>query len=377
MLRDAAPAPGYTELHRSLLMLRRYPSSVWRHNNLLILARVALRDGFPLAARLIEDEDLLTAAQGMTAVSLVEARLQRSRSSAAIGALPFDSAMAEGRRTVGSIADSSARQELTHEMMVSEATHLAPSHPDSAARLADSAIAFFAPRRRPGNLIPAFVARATSAIAKGDLAAGRTFFARATASYDQIASSSARPDRASAAISDARDAFDALTLLAVKQGATEDALSIVEQGRRSFRPWTARGTGAATPTRGAVISYTLIGDTLLTWVLHRADTAFFRQVAAGGALRASIREARAALELHAPRGGASPASWPPLRPVDTPDPVADRWRPRAHHRCGWRDRRCAFRCAVGCAPASISRGTTHGRTRAVDSSDERASHQQG
>jgi CHAT domain-containing protein len=309
LLRDGAPAPGYAAVYHALALLRPYPASLWRHNVLLVLSRSAARDGYLLAALAVENEDAVAAGAGIRAASVVEARASRARRLMIAGdRVSARAAILDARRALVTVPAGSARQQLGHELDLAVASEIMTSEADRARRLIDSALSFFAPLPYSAKSMEALVARAAVGIAQGDVGSATGALQRAEMIFDSTRMHSARPERSSPMLLQARRVFDDLLMLAVRAGDTRYALVIADQRRQAFAPWARPGEGRqTTPKDKTLIEFGLIGDTLLTWVLRGADTCFVRATVDEQRLESKIEEARSGLEL-----GASAETLHPL-----------------------------------------------------------------
>jgi CHAT domain-containing protein len=175
---------------------------------------------------------------------------------------------------------------------------LVHASPDSARRLLDDVITYFTPLHYPGKLIPALVARASTAIARGDDASAESDLARAASLYDTARQELARAARRAALLAQAHSVFESLVLLRVHAGRPNAALAALEQGRLSFARSGRRGT--ALHARGtSFVDHALIGDTLLTWVIRDGDTTFTRAMVPRQRITQSVERLHAGLELGA------------------------------------------------------------------------------
>jgi len=296
LLQNGSLAAGFNNLHRSALLLRRYPQSLWRHNALLILARASTRAGLPLATQVIEQEDATVVTGGTRLTSIVESALARSRSAWTAGqTTSADSALAYASQVLARIPPNPGRQQLEHEVGLTIATGLERTRPDSARLLLDSAIAFFGDRDFPMKLIPSLLERSSIAMAKGDTAAMRSDLTRASSTFLGARAAISTAVQSAALLAEASSVFDALIMLNVDAGRPNAALRTFVEGRGAFSRLSAR-TGEA-PTSATQLSFALIGDTLLTWAVTPEDTAFVRQTVDRRAIRIAIERVRSAMEL--------------------------------------------------------------------------------
>ncbi|HET7457827.1 MAG TPA: CHAT domain-containing protein [Gemmatimonadaceae bacterium] len=293
---------GYSGLCRALLALRAYPTSVWRHNVLLLLARATAADGLERATMSIEDEDAAAAAAAGRPVTVVESRIGRASALWTIGSREQARvALDDAARMVASLPPGDARGAFDAELDLAVATGPLRDQPRRARPVLDSVVSYFAPSHRPAKLIPALVARADAAIALGDARSAEADLAAAASLYDaQRAEMASLPQRA-ALLASARSVFDGLAMLRLREGRAADALDAIERGRSSFaatRPHAARDGGAARDA--LVVDYAVIGDTLLAWVVDEGSTTLTRTIIDRVRLAETVERARTALELGAP-----------------------------------------------------------------------------
>jgi CHAT domain-containing protein len=298
-------ARGYAGLHRALVELRRFPSSVWRHNALFLLARAAAADGLTRAAAALEDEDAAVSTASGLAESVAEFRLTRARALWSSGR-PDEAraALAAATRAVDTLRSADSRAQFQAELNLTTAMGPLRSEPARAYLLLDSVIAFFAPLRNPAKLVPAYVARAEAALALERVAAAETDLDSAARMYDPRRREIAGIPQRALLLARAQSVLDRLVMVRLRGGRVSDALEALERGRLSFAPVAATGEVAARSSAvGAMqrtVDYTLIGDTLLAWVVTGRDTTLERSVIDRNELLSTIERARAGLELGSP-----------------------------------------------------------------------------
>ncbi len=299
MLQMGSTSLGFAYVHRATVMLRNYPLSLWRHNALIVLARASTRSGLPYATRAIEDEDMVLVGGGPRAGSVVEARLARARSEWGAGRrASADTALAEAIRALAHVPAGQPKTQLSRELDLTMATRLASTRPDSARVLLDSVVAFFAPLHFPMKLIPALISRSAIALARGDTSAARRDLDRATATYVAARAEIAAAAQGTALLAQARDVFDRLVMLHINAGRFNMALRVHAASRGTFSVGSTSVEGDQF-RRERVVTYSLIGDTLLTWVVHGGDTSFVRSAVDRAVLTRTIEQLRSGLELGA------------------------------------------------------------------------------
>ncbi|MFL5614816.1 MAG: CHAT domain-containing protein [Gemmatimonadaceae bacterium] len=296
MLAIGSTAVGYQLVHRSATLLRAYPNSLWRHNALTVLARAATRAGVPYATQAIEDEDMAVAGSGPRAVSVVEAKLGRARSAWAAGNVAVaDRALEDATRLLATIPDSGFRAQLIHERSLTVAPRLAVTNPDSARTLLDSAISFFAPLHFPMKLIPALVARSALAAARDPIVAQRDLDSAASV-YLRARNEIAAAAQGNALLAQARDVFDRLIRIDVARRRTNAALVDLAKSRGAFLRSSDRAPGVVEGDE-SLINYSLLGDSLLTWVVRGGDTSFTMVHVDRRRLGEQIERLRSGMEL--------------------------------------------------------------------------------
>lgn len=293
---------AYRSMHRAVLSLRAYPSSVWLHNALLVLAHCATVDRIPRAALVVQDEDVFVAQRHRQARYLVEALLGRARARWARGL--HENASEDVYRAdslVRTIRASTPREWLEETVRYSRALVA----PDTASVGLDSAIAYF--DDQPIWLLPALLHRADVRLARGQLSQATADLNAATARVHGLSQRLHEASLRVAVMEQARHRFDQLVMLHLHAGDTVAALQALERGRVSFAPGYAtaavsRGRPAAPPGQVAV-EYALIGDTLLTWTVRGSDVRVARDTLDRGDLLRMIERVVAGLE--SPRDPAS------------------------------------------------------------------------
>lgn len=290
---------GLNAVRSCLLALRSHPTSLWRHNTLIVLSRAAARGGWPLAARAIEDEDLIVSSSGTRAVSVAEARLARARAFWTSG--QPDSAAAslgEAEQLMRAIGDSALQARLGEDVRLTHAAGGGGLSPMRRRAMLDSVIRYFEPLRFPGKLIPAYIARAQSELAMNletaaehDLAAAADLYAR---QRDEVTRAAAR----AAVMAQARDVYAQLVRLRIHANRPMGALVAMEESRRFVGGLKPVDSADVASIDQNAIEWGLVGDSLLTWVISHGRVTFSERAIRRTELRALIERATAALELH-------------------------------------------------------------------------------
>jgi CHAT domain-containing protein len=294
--RDTAAA--YPAMHRGLMSLRRYRSSTWLHNTLLVLANSAAADGMPMAAAKFQDEDAPVARRSRVSVTAVEAllgsagmRLVTGRSQEAMQDLDRAGAMLAAVGRSESQEKLSARARYMRALMGTDSASLAGL---------DSAVAHFAGTKDLVSLLPALLRRADVRLAQKELPAATADLDSATALIRGISQEPRDAYLRIAMMDRARRHFDQLVMLQVHAGNWVAALQALERGRVSFAPRSSSTAPAprrlAAPPGTVAVEYALIGDTLLTWTIRGADVRLRQDTLERDGFLRMIDQVNAALE---------------------------------------------------------------------------------
>ncbi len=274
-LGDDADAVG--TMRHGLAMLHPYSGSVWVHDILMGAATAALTDGLPRAALRFENEDVVTTTSAQSPIYAVEARLARARLFIARGdSTRALSDVSRARRSIRAIPISFARSWATAELQYDDALASYHGHPARAIATLDSVAGFFDSLHNVARVLPVLVSRADAYLARGDLADATADLDRSStllaAEGNDVRSASFRASLLDAA----RPVFDRLVLLQADAGRSADALAALERGRAFVAPSSStmsvrNDAHMNSAFNEAAVEYALIGDTLLTWTIHRAD----------------------------------------------------------------------------------------------------------
>lgn len=299
LLRSGEVRNGLRKIRQALLRLRNRPTSLWRHNVLLVLSLEAQRLEFSDAAHAIEDEDLVVASSGTRAVSVAEARLSRAQSFALDGRRDSAAvAVREAQHLLDAVGDSALKARLREEIHLTQASTRTLEPTTNPRALLDSAIAYFTPLRFASKLIPAYVARAQleldtrdDASAERDLAAAADLYRR---QRDEITRAAAR----AAVIEQARRVYEQLVMLRLAAHRPLDALDAIENSHtfltvgsppKSLRRRTTLGVTA--------VEWALIGDSLVTWVVSDTGVETHVRGLNRAAFRQMVERVRASMQL--------------------------------------------------------------------------------
>ena len=296
--RNGDDASGFVRIHDSLQMLRGYPAGTWRHNVLFILAGMTARAGLPRATAAIEREDVAGTAQSGLPVNVAEATLERARSrmregNASAAALVLDSA----RQLIAKLPDV-ARIQIGAEASLAHAELL--TDPRLARSVLDSVVVTIG----PGNsqkLARALVARANVHLAVRNDTAAENDLTRAAELYEASRRATENLAQRASLVSSARDVFDRLVATRLATGRTSDALRALEQGRVAFSSGGARDADATpeieAPPAGVAVSYAVIGDSVIAWVIDRKELSVTITPVPRTLLVDAVNRIRAGLEL--------------------------------------------------------------------------------
>lgn len=291
---------GFSTVIEAMRTLRPFPSGQWRHNALYILATNATRVGLDRAAMTFNDEDAASAS-GNRAATVAEIRLIRARALWERGDTARAlAALDQASRTIAELPNAQLRDAFRAELSLTQATGPQAVLADSARRLLDGVVAWYAPARQATRLIPAYVGRAGAALHAGRGEAAEADLARAAELYaSQRDSIGGLPERA-ALLARARDVHARLALLRWSAGDTTGALAAIEDGRNAFAvvrsPATRRPAAASD---SPVLDLALVGDTLLAWWIERGTVTGRRAIVPADSVRVVVERVRAGMELSA------------------------------------------------------------------------------
>lgn len=288
---------GSASLLTALETLRPFRSSTWLHNALAHLGTTAAADGlFRVAAR-VQDEGVRVADRIGKPIYPAEAHVLRAHRLARAG----DAARA---RADVAVADSMVpglteeqREYIGAGIRFARAALLVREAPATAVASLDSVVAKW--RVRPALLLPALLLRADARLARRDVEGATRDLEHSVDLLRQLGwSTEAAASRASLAAS-ARGIVDRLVMLHVSAGRAEDALAALELGRSAGRssPRVSRAQFPRLPRTRRVITYALIGDTLLAWTVRDDSVHLARAQVSGTEVRRTVERARLALEV--------------------------------------------------------------------------------
>ncbi|HEY2854566.1 MAG TPA: CHAT domain-containing protein [Gemmatimonadaceae bacterium] len=292
-------------MQKGLNSLGPYRRSVWRHNALDGLVRVASTDGLFRAAARVALAERLAAQDGPGEIYDVEALLTEGLLLARQG--HEDSAVfnvREARNRVRRFNGETRAWFLSAAQLVAAEASL-HSSPRQALVALDSAIDFLERRPVASRLLSALVARARASMALGRATDAERDLQKAVALLAQQRDHVRQAEYRASLVESARRVFDQLVMLRVNARRPREALLALEEGRAALSDFGPKDPAAGRlldlPTDQIVLEYSAIGDTLLIWALADTTMRFSRRVVPADTLRLTIRRARASLELHESR----------------------------------------------------------------------------
>ena len=296
-------ATGLDVMRRALRRLRTYDASVWRHNALILLARVARARGLASAAALIEDEDEGVAAALNRPVYVLESQLWRARADFMAGATASGTRRMQGTvAAVQALPEGATRRYFEAELALTRAVGMIHADPSTAALILDSALAAYRQTGNASKTLATLVARADARLALDQLDAAEQDLDSIALIYSRRGADITRLPQRAALMSRARRAFNRLASLRLREGRVDDALRIIEASRVSVLPRSvdARAQGSRLSQRQAsALDFAMIDDTVFIWSLARGKAFVTSRVVVRDSLRAAIGRVRAALELGA------------------------------------------------------------------------------
>jgi CHAT domain-containing protein len=267
-----------------------YRGSIWRHNAMADLVRVATAEHLAAASAVLAEEDVAVAATNGAPTYIAESNIVAAEAFRALGDTVRSGRFARAalealaRHDPGTIHD-----DLAAQLQTVRALTFARSQPVTAVALADSAIAFFGVTRNPFRLVPLHIARGDALRAQGRLELAEKAFGDAAALVDRQRRNLRKPTERAALRAVRRDLVDRMVMLLVDQQRVADALALVED----------RDQSPASAMNDAEIAFAMVGDTLLTWVRRKAEVSFDRRVLSRAELSGTISRVTAGLALGA------------------------------------------------------------------------------
>ena len=286
----------------ALTALGRRPSGTL-HNLLIDAALAAREEGFPRAALTLQTAGLESARTLESISRVVEALLWRSKVLVALGREPEALADLEAALAgAGGLPDRAMRRRLSADVQEARGALLLAREPAAAVAALSDAVAVYRDTAYAWKLPATLLLRAEawrllgeSARAEADLGAAIDEFERRDLAMPPELLRLSHFERA-------QEIFDQMIRLQLDRGRPDLALGYSERARRAA--WAgAAGKGsevggegraadpapavavAAVPGGVAVIEYAVVGDRLLTWVVHDGRIGFFERPLGGLAAR--------------------------------------------------------------------------------------------
>jgi CHAT domain-containing protein len=292
---------AYSSFREALTLMRNYPLSTWRHNNLLLLSRAATADGFGAAAELIAAEDDAASQAAGRTPSLVEGRITRAQQvlrrndTAAARA-----AIVEGRRLASMLPVGNARMQLETELGLTGVEIDGNTAIDRRPVL-DSSVTYF---KRVGNhskLLRAYAARSSWLVRIGQPRQAEWDLDSALAIFETQRVAVTDATERSLLQQQARVVGDALAGLRIARGDADGAVVARERAR------STEGAGTLPPTKGPVVEIILTRDTLIFLITRGSASTAFQKPVRGNELRSEIEQLDAALQRGLPEQALRPA----------------------------------------------------------------------
>lgn len=294
------PVGGYSRIRRAIERLRVYPGAVSLHNVLFTVSEHAVADGYLQAAVHTQSEGVDVATRNGRVLYITEATLARARILASAGDLEGASRDVEkGRALVGSIAELNARAWFDADLRLAQAELSWRDQPHRASAAFDSAIEYFQTAGAAIRVFPALVGRARAKMARNDIDGATADLERAVAILDNRRNAVGDDFQRAALVESAREVFAQAAMLKIKSGDGAEALRLFDLGRPSLASPGRRksDTPLIAPEGEVVLSYGLVGDTLLIWSLAGRDLSVWRGTLDAAELARTVEMVRTALEL--------------------------------------------------------------------------------
>jgi CHAT domain-containing protein len=291
---------AYATVLEALRNLRGYEPSVWTHSILAVLAAAASADGLYGAALRLQTEGLSAAESLHQPIYEAEARLGRARIAIAadreLARRDVDSAAAIISRT----GDPNAQRWFRADLSLARAETAKPGLKRTHLRSLDSAFVTFDSLKNKIRILETLLARADAFLDAGRISAARTDLSNAASlvrsEHDAITSAVLRQS----ILSLAQDVFARAVLLAVAEGDSAGALTLLEQSRSTFSPGGTRyrhmDALSRFPAGMTALNYLAVSDTLLIWVVNAGGTHLVRRSLGGFQVEDSVTQLLSSLE---------------------------------------------------------------------------------
>jgi CHAT domain-containing protein len=300
----------YTAVQEALTTLQPFRRSVWLHNVLYNLARLADADRLPRLAIRAQSEGLEVAESIGQPLWIAEARIARARLLATAGQRrEAEADLAAARPLVATLSTGGAREWFEADLRLSEAVASLTGDPARAVEGADSAARFFEDRQNVIRLLPALVTRASAALSLGNVGAATADLDRVLELLDRQGGEIGSIELRASLLEGARQVVDQLVMLRVHADRPRVALEALERARLSLvrvarRSDKSSAVALELPPGHLAAEYALIGDTLLVWTVVGTRVHLEQTTVDRSRLTGTIERVRAALELRTAMGPA-------------------------------------------------------------------------
>jgi CHAT domain-containing protein len=304
------PVAGYQSVHQALRELRPHPRR--RGRALFDLGMYAARDGKPLAAAVIQEEAYQAAVAAQETITVVDVLLEQARLATIAGTRgrgvqSLDSAAG----LIDSISGVHRKRLEALEQFTRATTQVGSI--GSSIKTLDSVVDFFDEKLDALWRMQALMGRADLHLKANDAVGARADLDSITAHVRRVSEREPAYHQRSAVIEQARNRFDSLVMLHLRDRRPLDALEALDRGRVSFDTTgqsrdATRSILAVRPGEVA-LEYALIGNRLLTWVVRDGSMTFVEQRVPRDELLLAIEQTGAMLAT----SGASELAKPHLR----------------------------------------------------------------
>lgn len=285
------------EQHATLIQVRAYPWSPWRHGLLYSAAEKARDGGLYRAALHYYAEDLRAPEPAHAPESAIETRLARARLMAKMGL--YDDAMRDVRSVRAAVPGLPAdfvHDWFTNDLRFAEAEVEMLVRPAAVLPALDSVVDFFRPLT--ARLLPVLLTRAQAYQASGNTAAARQDLRTAVDLMIKQGSDMDSISLRRSLFGQARPVLDQLVLSLVAGGRHREALQEVERARAAFGPpGGGKPDGVRILEGEAGVVFAAIGDTLLAWTVRGDTVRLSIQPVDRAALLQRVERGRSTLEL--------------------------------------------------------------------------------
>lgn len=290
---------GYAATQTALQLLRPFPASIAQHILLFSLSETVAAADLGTTAVRVAGEGISVAERMGKDAYRAEVHLARARLLAGIGRYAeAEKDLSVGREMVERLTEVNARAWFTADLALVEAGVAHRGNPARAVAVLDSAIQFFHRARVPVRLLPALVARARAKLALDNVAGATGDLDSALDLLDYRRRNVVTPVLRASLMRAARGVIDEAAMSHVRAG--RPALAALALERARARLTTTRGADRTDlrASRGELIlSYALVGDTLLIWSAIDSDLTLTRVSVDKAEIIRTINRLNSALEL--------------------------------------------------------------------------------